>query len=104
MLILDYFKKKLPDPKGTLSRTMSIHAISCANEEVEASCKRLGTGKKRNVFTPKERVELGKLACQIRATAATSQLINHVEFILTSTCNRKILCCCFLISVCLQHG
>jgi len=46
MSILDYFKKKLPDPKGTLSRTMPIHTITSTNEEVEACSKRLGTGKK----------------------------------------------------------
>jgi len=46
MSILDYFKKKLPDPKGTLSHTMPIHTITSANEEVEACSKRLGTGKK----------------------------------------------------------
>jgi len=72
MSILDYFKKKLPDPKGTLSRTMPVHAIMSTNEEVEACSKRLGTGKKRNVFTPKQRTELGKLACQIGATAGAS--------------------------------
>ena len=51
MLILDYFKKKLPYPKGTLSCTMPIRAITSANEEVEASSKRLGTGKKSNKKT-----------------------------------------------------
>jgi len=54
MSILDYFKKKLSDPKGTLSCIMSIRAIMFANKEVEACSKRLGTGKKHNVFTPKQ--------------------------------------------------
>jgi len=38
MSILDYFnKKKLLNPKGTLSRLIPIHAITCTNEEVEAT-------------------------------------------------------------------
>jgi len=35
MLILDYFNKK-KNPKGTLSHSIPIRAITCTNEEVEA--------------------------------------------------------------------
>jgi len=63
MSILDYFKKKLPDPKCTLLCTMPIRAIASTNKEVEACSRRIGTGKKHNVFTPKQQAELGKLAC-----------------------------------------
>jgi len=38
MLIFDYFnKKKLLNPKGTLSHSVPICAIACTNKEVEAA-------------------------------------------------------------------
>ena len=84
MSILDYFnKKKLPNPKGSLSRFIPACVIASAYEEVEKEVKKSMCykkltgkkliGKKRNVFTLKERAKLGKLACQIGSMAAANR-------------------------------
>jgi len=47
MSILNYFKKKtgLPDPKGSLSSSISPTAIATANKEVKALLKNSGDSK-----------------------------------------------------------
>ena len=40
----------------------------------KSTCYKKLIGKKCNVFTPKERAELGKLACQIGSTAAAMSM------------------------------
>ena len=49
MSIRDYFKPKdgLPDPKGSLSRTLPSQAIALANKEVEKAIDEKGGTKKR---------------------------------------------------------
>ena len=83
--ILSYFSLRskegsLPNPTGSLSRKISPSAIVSANSEVAKVIQQVnnngsisGKSSKRNkprFFSPKERAEIGKLACSIGATAA----------------------------------
>ena len=76
MSLWDYFKREgpLPDPKGSLARVMPSSAIAVANVEVEKSTTGIRSksqkGLKKRVYTPRERAQIGKLACTIGATAA----------------------------------
>ena len=73
MSLLDYFKRKgpLPDPRGSLARVIPSSAIAAANSEVEKSiCPKSRKGLKKIVYSPRERAQIGKLACSIGATAA----------------------------------
>ena len=73
MSLLDYFKRKgpLPDPRGSLARVIPSSAIAAPNSEVEKSiCPKSRKGLKKIVYSPRERAQIGKLACSIGATAA----------------------------------
>ena len=53
MSILNYFKPRdeLPDPKGSLSTSMSSAAIASANREVEKAMEDTNKSKKRGPYT-----------------------------------------------------
>ena len=72
MALLRYLNPKdgLPDPKGSLSQSVPSRAIAAANEEVTRA--RSGV-KKRGPYrryTPEERMEIGRYACNHGITAA----------------------------------
>ena len=92
MLILKYFKpvpktsdellKGLPDPNGTLSKTVPPSAIKLANDEVSkavegvpgmTTAKPRGTHSRPNeylILTPAQRFEVGKRAAEHGVTAS----------------------------------
>ena len=89
MSILDYFavtsSKSFPNPRGPLSNRIASAAIESANHEVCAvlnkelskSASSRQKGKKRRVYSPHERAELGKLAVDIGATEAAKQFLKY---------------------------
>ena len=73
MSLWDYFQQKgpLPDPKGSLARSIPS-AIAAGNSEVEKSiCPKSQKGLKK-VYSPRERAQMRKLACTI-GTMATAK-------------------------------
>ena len=61
-------KGPFPDPKESLARIIPSSAITVANSEVEKSiCYK---SRKKRVYSPRERAQMGKLACTIGTTAA----------------------------------
>ena len=75
--------KALPNPQGSLSHFIPTNVIANANEKVQkevnkATCRKK-SGRKYNVFTPKECAELGKLACQIGSTATASRFSSKLS-------------------------
>ena len=89
MSILQYFAKKqvesLPNPEGTLSNVIPSAAIKSMNSEVkkvmgqghsssQVSCKETRRGKKCRIYSLREQAEIGKLACNIGATAVARRM------------------------------
>ena len=94
MSILQYSAKKqvgsLPNPEGTLSNVIPSAAIKSVNSEVKkvmdqghpssrVSRKETRKGKKCRIYSPRERAEIGKLACNIGATAAARRMSNKFK-------------------------
>ena len=76
MSLLDYFKRKepLPNPRGSLAKVIPSSAIAAANSEVEKIfCPKSRKGLKKKVYFPRERAQMGKLACTIGATAVAKR-------------------------------
>ena len=67
MSILRY--KALPNPQGSLSHFIPTNVIASANEEVQKKVNEATghkkSGRKYNVFTPKERAELRSLPVRL---------------------------------------
>ena len=74
MALLRYFKPAngLPDPKGSLSTTISPDDIAEMNKEVEEATRSIAGGKRGHyqTYTSSERSQIGKYASQHEATAA----------------------------------
>ena len=91
MALWDYFKRKgsLPDPKGYLATIIPSSAIAAANSEVENRAihsKRL----KKKAYCPRERAQIGKLACTIGATASAKSFSRKLRV----TINESTVCGC----------
>ena len=79
-----------PKPEGTLSNVIPFAAIKSANSEVKkvmrqrhpssrVSCNETRKGKKCRIYSARERVKIGKLACNIGATAAARWMSNKFK-------------------------
>ena len=94
MSILQYFTKKqvgsLPNPERTLSNVIPSAAIKSANSEVkkvmgqghpssQVSRKETRKGKKCRIYSLRERAKIGKMACNIEATAAARRMSNKFK-------------------------
>ena len=91
MSLWDYFKGPLPDPKGSLARIVPSSAILAANSEVEKSiCHKSQKGLKKRVYSPRERAQMGRLACTIGATAAGKSFSRKLGV----TINESTVCGC----------
>ena len=82
MALMHYFKTKggLPDPKGTLSRSMPSPAIAEANKEVRKATNEqpLKRGPYKR-YTPHLRAEIGQYASHHGAAAAAHYLLKKLE-------------------------
>ena len=89
MSILNYFRRKsntLPEPSGTLSKSIPSRAIAAANEEVSNLVhtietqnsqpkKRLRRTNKNNVYSPQLRAEMGEAALKFGTTTASRKYL-----------------------------
>ena len=92
MSILNYYKHKeraLPNPQGPLSRVIPSNAIAFANSEVRQVIDQARGGEKTRkrrkgisprVYSPKERAEIGKLACSVGATEVAKRFTKKLGF------------------------
>ena len=105
--ILSYFSLRskegsLPNPTGSLSRKISPSAIVSANSEVAKVIQQVnnngsilvpGKSSKRSkprFFSPKERAEIGKLACSIGATAAARHFSKKLGYTMNKSMVRGL--------------
>jgi len=96
MSILNYFRLQgkegsLPNPRGPLSSIILSTAIELANSEVAKVIKKVNNnsskvsgrsknGKKRRIYSLKERADIGKLAYSIGATAAARHFMRTLGY------------------------
>jgi len=91
--ILGFKEKKgfLPNPRGPLSSKISSAAIVSANSEVAKVIEKMNNnssmvsgrsknGKKRRIYSPKERADIGKLACSVGATEAARHFMRTLGY------------------------
>lgn len=81
MSILQYFERRngLPDPRGTLSKSLPPRAIALANSEIEKTVHAASQPKRRGSYTrysPQQRAEIGQHACR-NGIAATSRMFSR---------------------------
>ena len=98
--ILSYFslwakEGSLPNPTGSLSRKILPSAIASANLEVAKVIRQqennaVGKRRKPRLFSPKERAEIGKLACSIGATAAARQFLAKLGYTMNESTVRGL--------------
>ena len=83
MSLLRYFKPAngLPDPKGSLSTTISPDVIAEMNKEVEEATRSVAGGKRGHyqTYTSSERSQIGKYASQHGATAASRHFSHKLK-------------------------
>ena len=88
----------LLNSQGPLSRVIPSAAISSANSEVfQVTTSQTERGQtlksrkaKRKVYSPKERAEIGKLACNVGATEAAERFSKKCGFSINESTVRTI--------------
>ena len=99
MSILNYFqqKKKVHNPHGPLSKTISPVTSESTNSEVHEVYASMASGcsvksrkeKKPRVYSDMQRAEMGKLTCRVGPTEAAKQFTSKLGFTINESTMRS---------------